>query len=91
MNQQKKTRKVTDLFDWIRKRTQKPEPENPRLHVTSHVSRDLLQNAAYFNALPKAVTEYVTNAIDSAELGAPVRCEVIIRTTRALYLITAAG
>lgn len=56
----------------------KPEPEKPRLKVTSHVARDLLQNAAYFNALPKAVAEYVTNAIDSAEPGTPVHCEVTL-------------
>ncbi|KAF0106635.1 MAG: Uncharacterized protein FD146_2434 [Anaerolineaceae bacterium] len=55
-----------------------PEPEKPRLKVTSHVARDLLQNAAYFNAMPKAVAEYVTNAIDSAEPGTPVHCEVTI-------------
>ena len=54
------------------------KPEKPRLKVTSHVARDLLQNATYFNALPKAVAEYVTNAIDSAEPGTPVHCEVII-------------
>ena len=33
MNQPKKTRKVTDLFDWIRKQTQTPEPEKPRSHL----------------------------------------------------------
>ena len=53
-------------------------PEKPRLKVTSHVARDLLQNATYFNALPKVVAEYVTNAIDSAEPGKPVHCEVTI-------------
>jgi hypothetical protein len=42
------------------------EPEAPALRVTSHVARDLLQNAAYFNSVPKAVAEYVTNAIDNA-------------------------
>ncbi len=54
------------------------QPEKPRLKVTSHVARDLLQNAAYFNALPKVVAEYVTNAIDSAEPGTPVQCEVTL-------------
>ena len=54
------------------------KPEKPRLKVTSHVGRDLLQNATYFNALPKAVAEYVTNAIDSAEPGTPVHCEVTL-------------
>ena len=82
MGEEKKPRKLTDLLGWLRR---KPEPEapappveTPKLHVTSHVARDLLQNAAYFNALPKAVAEYVTNAIDSAEPGTPVRCEIVI-------------
>ncbi len=48
----------------------------PALRVTSHVARDLLQNAAYFNSVPKAVTEYVTNAIDNAIPGKPVYCAV---------------
>ncbi|MBM3150705.1 MAG: hypothetical protein FJZ96_00640 [Chloroflexi bacterium] len=55
-----------------------PLPEKPRLKVTSHVARDLLQNAAYFNTLPKAAAEYVTNAIDSAAPGKPVTCEVTL-------------
>ena len=84
MAQLKKVRKVSDLFDWIWKRAKKPEriqpePEKVSLRVTSHVARDLLQNAAYFNALPKAVAEYVTNAIDSAEADTPVCCEVEIK------------
>jgi len=79
MNQPKKTRKVTDLFDWIRKQTQTAEPEKTSLQVTSHVARDLLQNAAYFNAIPKAIAEYVTNAIDSAGPGLQIHCEVNIK------------
>ncbi len=79
MSQQKKERKVSGLFDWIRNRSQRSEPEGPHLRVTSHVARDLLQNAAYFNTLPKVIAEYVTNAIDSAEPGAPVHCEVTIK------------
>lgn len=55
-----------------------PKPEAPRLRVTTHVARDLLQNAAYFNSVPKAVAEYVTNAIDNAAPGRPVRCEVTL-------------
>ena len=51
-------------------------PEKPTLRVTTHVARDLLQNAAYFNSVPKAVAEYVTNAIDNALPGKPVHCEV---------------
>ncbi len=50
----------------------------PPLRVTSHVARDLLQNAAYFSSLPKVVAEYVTNAIDSAAPGRAVLCEVTI-------------
>jgi hypothetical protein len=55
-----------------------PRPKTPPLKVTSHVARDLLQNAAYFSALPKVVAEYVTNSIDSAEPGTPVQCTVTI-------------
>ncbi len=40
--------------------------------VTSHVARDLLQNAAYFNTLPKVVWEYVSNSLDNGKDGAPV-------------------
>ena len=40
---------------------------------------NLLQNAGYFNALPKVVAEYVTNSIDSAEPGTLVCCEVVIK------------
>jgi hypothetical protein len=79
MGQEKKTRKISDLFEWLIKKPPEPKFEEPTsLQVTSHIARDLLQNAAYFSALPKAVAEYVTNAIDSAEPGTPVRCEVLI-------------
>lgn len=37
------------------------------IKVTSHVSRDFLQNAAYFNTMPKIVWEYVANSLDAAE------------------------
>lgn len=33
--------------------------------VSSHVSRDFLQNSAYFNTLPKVVWEYVSNSLDA--------------------------
>ena len=56
-------------------------PQKPPLKVTSHVSRDLLQNAAYFSTLPKVVAEYVTNAIDSAAPGQAIRCEVTLSPT----------
>lgn len=39
------------------------------IKVTSHVSRDFLQNAAYFNTLPKIVWEYVANSLDAAKEG----------------------
>jgi hypothetical protein len=87
MSQENKPRRLIDLFDWLRGKPPAPYAppppaplpvEPPKLHVTSHVARDLLQNAAYFSALPKAVAEYVTNAIDSAEPGTPVRCEIVI-------------
>jgi len=55
-----------------------PEPEAPALQVTTHVARDLLQNAAYFNSVPKAVAEYVTNAIDNARPDQPVQCAVTL-------------
>lgn len=55
-----------------------PEAEPPALRVTSHVARDLLQNAAYFNSLPKAVAEYVSNAIDNALPGKAVHCAVTL-------------
>lgn len=51
-------------------------PPAPKLQVTSHVARDLLQNAAYFNSVPKAVAEYVSNAIDNAPPRQAVRCAV---------------
>ncbi len=38
-----------------------------QLEVTSHVSRDLLQNAAYFNTFGKIVWEYVSNSLDAAK------------------------
>jgi hypothetical protein len=40
--------------------------------VTSHVARDFLQNAAYFNSIPKVVWEYVSNSLDNPIEGVPV-------------------
>jgi DNA-binding protein H-NS len=45
---------------------------NNTIEVTSHVSRDFLQNAAYFNTMPKMVWEYVANSLDAAKEGEPV-------------------
>ena len=47
--------------------------------VTSHVARDFLQNATYFNTLPKVVWEYVSNSIDNANEGTYPRVDVQIR------------
>ena len=41
------------------------------IEVTSHVARDFLQNAAYFNTMPKLVWEYVANSLDAAQDGVP--------------------
>jgi hypothetical protein len=42
------------------------------IRVTSHVSRDFLQNAAYFNSLSKVIWEYVSNSLDNAREETPV-------------------
>ena len=39
------------------------------IQVTSHVARDFLQNAAYFNTMSKVVWEYVANSLDAAKDG----------------------
>lgn len=67
---------LSNLFNRLLRGTP-PEPA-PRLHVTSHVARDLLQNAAYFNSVPKAVAEYVSNTIDNAPPRQAVHCIVKI-------------
>ena len=43
-----------------------------QITVTSHVSRDFLQNAAYFNTMPKLVWEYVANSLDAAKDDEPI-------------------
>ncbi len=47
-----------------------------RIVVTSHVSRDFLQNSAYFSNLQKVVWEYVSNALDNAKEDIPVTVSV---------------
>ena len=42
-------------------------PTQRSIEVTSHVARDFLQNAAYFNTMPKVVWEYVANSLDAAK------------------------
>ena len=37
------------------------------IKVTSHVARDFLQSAAYFNTMPKIVWEYVANSLDAVK------------------------
>lgn len=46
--------------------------KNNSIQVTSHISRDFLQNAAYFNTMPKLVWEYVANSLDAAKENEPV-------------------
>jgi hypothetical protein len=50
------------------------------IQVRSNVARDVLQNAAYFNTVPKVVWEYVSNAIDNPRAGHPVT--VIVHISR---------
>ena len=45
--------------------------KHPSIEVTSHVARDFLQNAAYFNTIPRLVWEYVANSLDAAQDGVP--------------------
>jgi hypothetical protein len=52
------------------------------IQVTSHVSRDFLQNSAYFNTVPKVVWEYVSNSIDNPKPNEPVNVEVRISRER---------
>lgn len=79
MNQNTNRGKPNIIIRWLRGMEGAPaQPKSAAavLRVTSHVARDLLQNAAYFNSVPKAVTEYVTNAIDNAPPGQSVHCTV---------------
>ena len=54
--------------------------DNQVIEVTSHVARDFLQNAAYFNTMPKLVWEYVANSLDAAKDGTPAAIAVEITT-----------
>jgi len=51
-----------------------------KILVTSHVSRDFLQNSAYFNTLPKVIWEYVSNSLDNAKDETPVTVSVELST-----------
>jgi hypothetical protein len=59
--------------------------------VRTHVARDLLQSAAYFNSIPKVVWEYVSNAIDNPRQGEAVTVVVDIRQERIVIEDTARG
>ena len=52
------------------------------IQVTSHVARDFLQNAAYFNTVPKVVWEYVSNSVDNPKANQSVNVEVKISKDR---------
>jgi hypothetical protein len=49
--------------------------------VSSHVSRDFLQNSVYFNTLQKVIWEYVSNSLDNAKEEVPVTVSVELLTT----------
>jgi len=49
-----------------------------KISITSHVSRDFLQNAAYFSTLSKVIWEYVSNSLDNAKDNLPLNVIVDI-------------
>lgn len=62
-----------------------------RIKVTSHVGRDLLQNAAYFSTVPKVVWEYVSNSIDNPGESDSVSVAVLISKERIVVEDDGAG
>ena len=62
-----------------------------RIAVKSHVSRDFLQNAAYFNTLPKVVWEYVSNSLDNGREGVQTTVIVEIRKEEGTLIIADNG
>lgn len=62
-----------------------------RISVKSHVSRDFLQNAAYFNTLPKVVWEYVSNSLDNGREGIQTTVVVEIRKEENTLIIADNG
>lgn len=62
-----------------------------RISVKSHVSRDFLQNAAYFNTLPKVVWEYVSNSLDNGREGIQITVVVDIRKEENTLIIADNG
>jgi hypothetical protein len=59
--------------------------------VTSHVARDFLQNAAYFNTVPKVVWEYVSNSLDNPKDNEPVEVLAEVSRTRVSVRDTGTG
>jgi hypothetical protein len=62
-----------------------------RISVKSHVSRDFLQNAAYFNTLPKVVWEYVSNSLDNGKEGIQTIVVVEIRKEEGALIVADNG
>lgn len=62
---------------------------NTNILVSSHVSRDFLQNSAYFNTLQKVVWEYVSNSLDNARDDVPVTVSVELLSTNPKTVIIA--
>lgn len=62
-----------------------------KISVKSHVSRDFLQNADYFNTLPKVVWEYVSNSLDNGREDNPITVAVDIRKEENLLTIADNG
>ncbi|MEN6480049.1 MAG: ATP-binding protein, partial [Anaerolineales bacterium] len=56
--------------------------DDRQIRVETHVARDFLQNAAYFNTIPKIVWEYVSNSLDAARDDRPVTVHVDISSNR---------
>ena len=59
--------------------------------VTSHVARDFLQNAVYFNTVPKVVWEYVSNSLDNPREAVPAEVVVDIGRNRIKVVDNACG
>jgi hypothetical protein len=55
---------------------------NGTIYVTSHISRDFLQNSVYFNTLSKVVWEYISNSLDNSKEGVPLGIDVEISNKR---------
>jgi HSP90 family molecular chaperone len=62
-----------------------------KISVKSHVSRDFLQNAVYFNTLPKVVWEYVSNSLDNGKDDVPTTVVVEIRKEEDALIIADNG